>query len=236
MRKQKHPRHPPKRASGLAIVFDLDWTLVDSVYEHVISWKQALRELGLEVPSWMIHNKVGMSGSFLLRQVLRETRKRASPKKMKALEALHKSHFNRMIPRIRTLPGARELLHRLSSLGVRWAVGTGGDRKAVTALVKGLGIPSSVPIITGDDVWEAKPEPDILMLSAERLGVGTNETIIVGDSVWDWLAASRAKALGIGLLSGGYSSSDLERPGAYRVYNDPDDLLTHLEELGLPGD
>jgi phosphoglycolate phosphatase-like HAD superfamily hydrolase len=236
MRKPKKSRYPQKTATELAIVFDLDGTLVDSVYEHVISWKQAFREHGLEVPGWMIHNKIGMSGSVLLRQLLTETRQKASPKKRKGIEALHKAHFNRRIPLIRSLPGVRELLHRLTRLGVRWAIGTGGDRKAVTALLEDLRIPVSVPIVTGDDVREAKPQPDIFMLSAERLGVSIHETIIVGDSVWDLLAASRAKALSIGLLSGGYSRSDLERAGAYRVYNDPADLLTHLEELGLPGD
>jgi len=90
--------------------------------------------------------------------------------------------------------------------------------------------------VTADDVAEAKPRPDIFMLAAEQLGVRLAESMIVGDSVWDLLAACRGKALGIGLLSGGYSSSDLERAGAYRVYNDPADLLSHLEELGLSAD
>jgi HAD superfamily hydrolase (TIGR01549 family) len=236
MRKQKDPRPPQTIGANLAFLFDLDGTLVDSVYEHVISWKLAFADEGLQVPAWMIHNKVGMSGSLMLRQVLRETQQRVSPKKMKAIEARHKSHFSRMLSRIRTLRGAQDLLSRLSSLGVPWAIGTGGDRKAVAASLKGLHIPISVPIVTGDDVAEAKPRPDIFALAAERLGVRLSESVIVGDSVWDLLAACRGKALGIGLLSGGYSSSDLERAGAYRVYNDPADLLIHLEELGLPGD
>jgi len=236
MKKQKRPPRSKKTGTDLAILFDLDGTLVDSVYEHVISWKQAFAEEGLQVPACMIHNKVGMSGSLMLRQVLRETRQRVSPKKMKAIEALHSSHFNRMLPRIRVLPGAQDLLDRLSSLGVPWAIGTGGDRKAVTASLKGLRIPILAPIVTADDVAEAKPRPDIFMLAAEQLGVRLAESMIVGDSVWDLLAACRGKALGIGLLSGGYSSSDLERAGAYRVYNDPADLLSHLEELGLSAD
>jgi len=236
MRNQNRPRHSQKVKSDFAIVFDLDGTLVDSVYEHVISWKRAFADEGLHVPGFMIHNKVGMSGRLMVRQVLRETRQRVSLKKMKAIEELHKSYFSRMLPLVGTLPGAQALLDRLSSVGVRWAIGTGGDRKAVAAQLKSLRIPDSVPVTTGDDVAEAKPEPEIFMVAAERLGVRITQSIIVGDSVWDLLAACRGKALGIGLLSGGYCSSDLERAGAYRVYKDPADLLTHLEELGLPAD
>lgn len=61
-------------------------------------------------------------------------------------------------------------------------------------------------------------------------------TVVVGDSVWDLLAARRARALGIGLLSGGYGQDELERAGAYRVYEDPADLLNHLDEVGVRGE
>jgi phosphoglycolate phosphatase-like HAD superfamily hydrolase len=57
--------------------------------------------------------------------------------------------------------------------------------------------------------------------------------IVVGDSVWDLLAAQRARALGVGLLSGGYGEDELDRAGAYRVYQDPLDLLQHLDEVGI---
>jgi phosphoglycolate phosphatase-like HAD superfamily hydrolase len=64
------------------------------------------------------------------------------------------------------------------------------------------------------------------------LGVGIETSAIVGDSVWDMLAARRARALGIGVLSGGYGREELERAGAYRVYEDPADLLNHIDEVG----
>lgn len=71
------------------------------------------------------------------------------------------------------------------------------------------------------------------MAAAEKLGVDISETIVVGDSVWDLLAARRAKAIGVGVLSGGYGQDELERAGAYRVYQDPFDLLNHVDELGV---
>ncbi len=96
-----------------------------------------------------------------------------------------------------------------------------------------LAIPAGVPIVTRDQVEHAKPDPDLFLAGAERLGVPIDESIVVGDSVWDLLAARRARAMGVGLLSGGYGEEELERAGAYRVYQDPADLLNHLDEVGV---
>jgi len=87
--------------------------------------------------------------------------------------------------------------------------------------------------VTRDQVERAKPDPDLFLAAADRLGVDVTETVVVGDSVWDLLAARRARALGVGLLSGGYGLDELERAGAYRVYQDPADLLLHLDEIGV---
>jgi phosphoglycolate phosphatase-like HAD superfamily hydrolase len=96
-----------------------------------------------------------------------------------------------------------------------------------------LEVPDSVPVVTRDQVSYAKPDPDLFLAAAERLGVDIAESVVVGDSVWDLLAARRARALGVGLLSGGYGQDELERAGAYRVYEDPADLLRHLDEVGI---
>lgn len=90
-----------------------------------------------------------------------------------------------------------------------------------------------MPVITRDQVQHAKPDPDLFLAAAERLGVDIRASVVVGDSVWDLLAARRARALGVGLLSGGYGEDELERAGAYRVYQDPFDLLEHLDEVGI---
>jgi phosphoglycolate phosphatase-like HAD superfamily hydrolase len=82
-------------------------------------------------------------------------------------------------------------------------------------------------------VAHAKPDPDLFLAAAERIGVHIESSIVVGDSVWDLLAARRARALGVGLLSGGYGQDELERAGAYRVYQDPADLMEHLDEVGI---
>ena len=96
-----------------------------------------------------------------------------------------------------------------------------------------LGVSPDGPVITRDHVRHAKPEPDLFLAAAAHLGVPISSAIVVGDSVWDLLAARRATALGVGLLSGGYGQEELERAGAYRVYEDPADLLRHLDEVGV---
>jgi len=91
---------------------------------------------------------------------------------------------------------------------------------------------SRVPITTRDRVKYAKPDPDLFRAAADKLAVDISNCFIVGDSVWDMLAAQRARGLGVGVLSGGYGLEELERAGAYRVFEDPAQLLKHIDELG----
>ncbi len=137
------------------------------------------------------------------------------------------------MPSVKPLPGAATLLKTLMRKKAPWAIATGGDKDTVQKMVRPLGLPSAAPVVTADDVDEAKPEPDVFFVAARRLGINLRDCIVVGDSVWDLLGARRAKALGIGLLCGGYGQAELERAGAYCVYKHPADLLDHLAEIGI---
>jgi HAD superfamily hydrolase (TIGR01509 family) len=215
------------------ILLDLDGTLVDSVYEHVLAWREALEDAEIRLPNWKIHRRIGMSGRLFLPALLRELGQKTDKAEIQSIEKVRSVIFGRKIQEIRILPGAKELLEFFTKIGVRWALATSGERSQVDQLLRGLNVPSSVPVITGDDVKTAKPAPDTFVFAAQRLGVSAHESIVIGDSPWDLLAAQRMKALGVGLLCGGYSESELERAGAYRVYEDPADLLMHIEELGI---
>src|SRR5579884_1884543 len=206
---------------GPAVLFDLDGTLVDSVYYHVLAWREALARAGIELSVWRIHRRIGMSGGLFVKALLRATGRELPPE------------LARQVHQVRPLPGARELLAYLSRAGVPWAVATSGRMESAKPTLDMLGVPASVPVITRDQVQHAKPDPDLFLAAAERLGVAIGESVVVGDSVWDLLAARRARALGVGLLSGGYGEEELERAGAYRVYQDPADLLKHLDEVGV---
>lgn len=219
-----------------AVLFDLDGTLIDSVYHHVITWSEALESAGIVFAKWKIHRRVGMSGKSFVRELLREMPTTKPRVNIEHLEQQHDTRFFRVIPRLQPLPGANELLAHLSRHKIRIAIATTGNRKPTEAILKRLKIPAGMPILTGDDVEKAKPSPDIFVAAAESLNANISDCIVVGDSVWDLLAAGRKSALGVGLLSGGYGEEDLERAGAFRVYSDPSDMLMHIEQLGLPGE
>jgi HAD superfamily hydrolase (TIGR01549 family) len=216
-----------------AFLFDLDGTLVDSVYQHVLAWQEALDAEGIPLSVWRIHRKIGMSGGLFTNMLLRETGMQIDPVRIERLRQLHAAAYNRRSAGIPPLPGARELLAALSEAGVPWAIATSGRMETARPVLETLGVDfGRVPIVTRDQVKYAKPDPDLFVEAAERLGIGIETASVVGDSVWDMLAARRARALGIGLLSGGYGRDELERAGAYRVYEDPADLLHHLDEVG----
>jgi len=198
-----------------------------------MAWREALEEAEIRLPNWKIHRRIGMSGRLFLPTLLRELGQKTSKAEIQSIEKIRATIFRKNIPEIRMQPGAKDLLQYFEKIGARWAVATSGERSQVDLLLKDFDIPSKVPVITGDDVSIAKPAPDTFVAAAQRLGVSPHDSIVIGDSPWDLLAAQRMKALGIGLLCGGYAQSELERAGAYRVYEDPGDLLAHIEELGI---
>lgn len=217
-----------------AMLFDLDGTLVDNVYQHVLAWNAALEQVGLNLAVWRIHRKIGMSGGLFTHALLRETGVEISGELAERLSDLHAEEYARHAPTVRPLPGARELLARLDEFAVPWAIATSGRIRSAKTTLERLGVdPDRAVVVTRDQVEHAKPDPDLFVRAAERLGVEIGAAVVVGDSIWDLLAARRAHALGVGLLSGGYGAQELERAGAYRVYEDPRDLLDHLDEVGV---
>ena len=221
--------------SDPAFLFDLDGTLVDSVYQHVLAWREALESAGIELSVWRIHRRIGMSGGLFLNALLRETGRTMTPDDTARVQRVHAEAFARQVDQVRPLPGARELLVALTRATVPWAIATSGRLASARPMLEMLGVPAKVPVITRDQVAHAKPDPDLFLAAAERLGAAIDGAVVVGDSVWDLLAARRARALAVGLLSGGYGQEELERAGAYRVYEDPADLLRHLDEVGVRG-
>lgn len=216
-----------------AFLFDLDGTLVDSVYQHVLAWREALEAGGIHLAVWRIHRQIGMSGGLFVNALARETGHQLSAEQAERIHQVHGEAFRRYASQVRALPGAQELLAYLTKAGVPWAIATSGRMESARLSLDMLGVGDDVPIITRDMVRHAKPDPDLFLAAAEKLGMSISDSVVVGDSIWDLLAARRARALSIGLLSGGYGREELERSGAYRVYNDPADLLRHLDEVGV---
>jgi HAD superfamily hydrolase (TIGR01509 family) len=220
-------------SSAPAFLFDLDGTLVDSVYQHVLAWREALERAGISLSVWRIHRRIGMSGGLLVNALLREMDQPVTSADSERLREYHAEAYARMVGQVRPLPGAQELLEYLTRAGVPWSIATSGWRKSAQPALDMLGVEPDVPVITRDQVRYAKPDPDLFVAAAQGLGVSIESSVVVGDSVWDLLAARRARALGVGFLSGGYGEDELVRAGAYRVYQDPADLLDHLDEVGV---
>lgn len=216
-----------------AFLFDLDGTLVDSVYQHVLAWREALETEGIDLSVWRVHRKIGMSGGLLTNILLRETQVDIDPARVERLQRLHAEAYKRNLANVRPLPGATALLTALTNAQIPWAIATSGRLETAAPVLEKLGVDlSRTPVITRDQVKFAKPEPDLFIAAAARLDVRIETASVVGDSVWDMLASRRARALGIGVLSGGYGTEELERAGAYRVFDDPADMLRHLDEVG----
>jgi HAD superfamily hydrolase (TIGR01549 family) len=218
------------------VVFDLDGTLVDTVYAHVFAWQRAFSERGMAIDGWRIHRRIGMSGGLFARALLRETGRDLDAGFLQQLQDRHAAAYKQLAGDVRPLPGTLELLARLTELGCPWSIATSGRMETAGPILERLGIPKSVPIVTRDQVERAKPDPDLFLAALERLSVRATDAYVVGDSVWDMLAARRAGVLGVGVLSGGYGADELERAGAYRVYDDPAMLMQHLDELGVRSD
>ena len=218
---------------GPAFLFDLDGTLIDSVYQNVIAWRHALAKLDIDLSVWRIHRRIGMSGGLFVSALLRETGRSLSERDIELLQQDHVANYLAQADSVRALPGASELLAALTAQGVPWAIATSGRKVMAERALAMLGIDDDAPMVTRDMVRHAKPDPDLFLAAAALIGVKPAQAWVVGDSVWDLLAARRAGALGIGLLSGGYGREELERAGAYRVYADPAELLARADEVGV---
>lgn len=216
-----------------ALLFDLDGTLIDSVYQHVIAWRAALSEVGIDLSVWRIHRRIGMSGGLFVAGLLRETGVRLTAEEVERLQDAHAEEYVAQLDTVRALPGATELLNSLTRWEVPWAIATSGSSKTARPALDLLNLPADTPLVTRDLVRRAKPDPDLFLAAAQLLDADPRHAMVVGDSVWDLLAARRAGALGVGLQSGGYGREELERAGAYRVYADPGDLLERVDELGI---
>jgi HAD superfamily hydrolase (TIGR01509 family) len=223
----------PMSRSARALIFDLDGTLVDTVYAHVFAWQRAFAELGLPIDGWRIHRRIGMSGGLFARAAAREIGRPLSPTEVETIQRRHGEIYREILPERRPLPGAVELLADLRAEGIVHGIATSGRRPEIDASLEALGVGEETVVVERGDVERAKPEPDLFLTCAERLGVTASDSYVIGDAVWDLLAARRAGMLSVGLLSGGYGEDELTRAGAFRVYRDAAELRQSLDEIGV---
>jgi len=216
-----------------AFIFDLDGTLIDSVYAHVLAWQEALADFDVSVDAWRINRRIGMSGGMMLQALSNELNCEVRPEMAKQMEKRHSELIENFRSKCRPLRGAVALLQSLRADGIPFGIATSGNRPGIDPSLLALGIPDDTVVIEGKNSPHGKPEPDELLRCQQKLQVEPEECFVVGDAVWDLLAASRARMFSIGLLTGGYAPSELFEAGAHRVFADPAELLSSLYQLGL---
>ncbi|GAA3449430.1 HAD family hydrolase [Dactylosporangium matsuzakiense] len=210
------------------VLFDVDGTLVDSVYLHAVAWWQAFRQYDYDVPMARIHRAIGMGSDKILDALLGPDHDSSSDE---ALLAAHSALYAPHWPALRPLPGARRLLDTCANRGLSVVLATSASRPELDALLRCLDVDSALTAVTSaDDASQSKPAPDILEVALERSGLSAEEAVFVGDSVWDVHAAAQLSIPCIGLTSGGLCAAELLDHGAAAIYEDPQDLLDHLDE------
>jgi HAD superfamily hydrolase (TIGR01549 family) len=216
-----------------ALLFDLDGTLVDTVYAHVLAWQRALEETGVVVDGYRLHRHVGSSGKLIVRYAQREAGRSLSPEQIATVHKRHGELFRQIVPRPRALPGAVELFRVLREGRIPHAVATASYRPLIDPSLEAVGVGSDTVVVEGKGELHGKPEPDLFLAARQQLGVEVGACVVVGDAVWDHVAARRAGMLSVGVLTGGYGEEELYHAGAFRVYRDLAELLRNLDELGI---
>jgi HAD superfamily hydrolase (TIGR01509 family) len=217
-------------ADSPAVLFDMDGTLVDSNYLHVHAWTRAFHDLSIPVESWRIHRSIGMDGARLLESLLGD----ADDDARKQAKELHLRYLKDSAPLMRRLPGARELLERIRSLGMQIVLASSSSEEELALSRPVLDCDDLLAAATSSkDVDVAKPEPTIIEVALKRAGVDADHAVYVGDAVWDIIACDRAGVRAIGLLSGGVSREELEKAGAEAVFDDPKELADQLDATSI---
>ena len=214
----------------IAVLFDIDGTLVDSNYLHVEAWQHAFEEMGSHVDAWRIHRSIGQDGDQLITSLVGEKNDTWTAEATR----LNARYYTELTPRLRPFAGTRTLLRELADRGVVIVLATSAPEEELEILLRVIDADDVIHATTNaDDVDTAKPEPDIVQVALSRAGVDAEHAIFIGDSVWDMKAAVRAGVTPYGVLSGGIAGDLLTDAGARAIFDGPGDLLTRLDEIAL---
>jgi len=209
-----------------AVLFDVDGTLLDTNYLHVVAWARGFAAAGVAVPATEIHRRIGMSGERLMEELCGEARDDVKDR--------WRQEYDSMRADLRALPGSQDLLRELARRGVAVGLATSSPAEDIEAIRKVLDLDDVLAFVTSaDDVDEAKPSPDIFAAALEQAGVDASDAIVVGDTVWDVEAAARCGLACVGVLTGGISRGELLDAGAVAVYDSAAQLLDELDESPL---
>jgi HAD superfamily hydrolase (TIGR01509 family) len=211
-----------------AVIFDVDGTLVDTNYLHVVTWWEAFRQHGHDVPMARVHRAIGMGSDQLLDHVLPEDRDEAGDDDIRAA---HRHLYGQFQTRFRAFEGAADLLRACAKRGLTVVLASSAAESEMKALRAALDAEDAIAAATSsDDAEQSKPAPDIVQVALARAGARPERAVFVGDTVWDVEACRRAGLPCVAVLTGGISRRELIDAGAVAVYDDVADLLQQLDD------
>jgi HAD superfamily hydrolase (TIGR01509 family) len=215
-----------------AVLFDIDGTLVDSNYLHVVAWMYAFQAAGCQVEAWRIHQAIGMDSSKLLESLIGDDAERLSDQ----LKDVHSARYKELSSLLQPFDGARELLREVFARGTKVVLATSAPPDELEMLRDLLDVEDAVNTVTNaGDVETAKPAPDIVAKALERSGVAASDAVFLGDAVWDVKASAAAGVTCVAVTSGGVHKEELRQAGAAQLYPTVRDLLDGLDASLLAG-
>ena len=212
-----------------AAIFDIDGTLIDSVYLHARAWQEAFAHFGVRLSFEEVRSQIGKGGDQLIPRFLTEEQNRKFGKELeKYRTALYKREY---LPRVKAFPKVRELFLALRERGLDLALASSAKGDELEHYKKLARIDDLIDAETSaDDVERSKPHPDIFEAALERLGrPDPSQAVVVGDSPYDAEAAGKLGLRSIGLLCGGFPEELLRLAGCAQIFRDPEDLLARLD-------
>jgi HAD superfamily hydrolase (TIGR01549 family) len=204
------------------VIFDIDGTLVDTNYLHMLAWYRAFAEVGETVPMYRIHRCIGMGAPQLIKELIGQERSELSD--------LHSRQYRSLREEGRTFDRAGDLLREIARQGGTVVLATSAKPDELEVLLKKLDAEDAIhEVVSSKDVKAAKPEPDVFAKALEAGGLDRHHSVAVGDSIWDLAAAGRSGLRCVALLTGGTAACELEAAGAAEVIASPAHLLERLD-------
>lgn len=210
-------------------IFDVDGTLVDTNYHHVLAWYRAFRGFDITLPIWRLHRAIGMGGDQLVAHVAGDE---VEKQHGSALREAWVDEFDALIDEVQPFDGAHDLLKNVKARGFRLVLASSGKAKHVDRFLDLIdGKPVADAWTTSDDVEKSKPEPDLVATALKKVEGASG--LMVGDSTWDCVAAAKLGVPSLAVRTGGFSIEELTEAGASRVFESLREFTDHLDDTPL---
>jgi HAD superfamily hydrolase (TIGR01549 family) len=211
-------------------ILDIDGTLVDTNYQHALSWFRAFRRFDIVLPIWQIHRHIGMGGDQVVPALCGDQVEEQHGDDIRSAEG---EEYKPLMREVQPMERSRELLVALKERGHTVILASSAKEEEVEHYLDLLDARDIVDgWTTSADVETTKPAPDLVKAGLERAGSG-GEAVMVGDTPWDVEAAQKTGVPTLAVVTGGFSDQELTKAGAVAVFESVGELERRLDETAL---